>query len=34
MALDGANHSPDVADLDRIETHLSDFIAAVGKTAS
>jgi pimeloyl-ACP methyl ester carboxylesterase len=33
-ALDGAYHLPDVADLDRIEAHVTDFIAAVGKTAS
>ena len=33
-ALDGAYHLPDVADLDRIEAHLTDFISAVGNTAS
>ena len=33
-ALDGAYHLPDVADLDRIEAHVTDFIAAVGTTAS
>jgi pimeloyl-ACP methyl ester carboxylesterase len=33
-ALEGAYHLPDVADLDRIEAHVTDFIAAVGKTAS
>ena len=33
-ALDGAYHLPDVADLDRIEAHVTDFIEAVGNTAS
>ncbi len=33
-ALDGAYHLPDVADLDRIEADVTDFIAAVGNTAS
>jgi len=33
-ALDGVFHLPDAADFDRIEAHVTDFIAAVGNTAS
>jgi pimeloyl-ACP methyl ester carboxylesterase len=33
-ALDGVFHLPDAADLDLIEAHVTDFIEAVGNTAS